>query len=138
MPRSARTHSGAIYNWKVDEYPQFRFGSSRASGLIAQEVEKVFPEMVSVDEGGFKGVNYSEPPYLMLQAIRELKAENDSLREQLKVGNQDHADESFELVQLRAEVDRLAAMVRTTERPFRRACSPCRRLWSMHGDMRCR
>jgi len=26
-------------------------------------------------------VNYSELPYLMLQAIRELKAENDSLKE---------------------------------------------------------
>jgi hypothetical protein len=52
--------------------------------LIAQEVEKVFPDMVSVDKDGFKRVNYGGLPFLMLQAIRELKAENDSLREQLK------------------------------------------------------
>jgi hypothetical protein len=69
------------YNWRAEEYPQYHFGSSKAFGLIAQEVEKVFPDMVSVDKDGFKRVNYSQLPYLMLQAIRELKVENDSLRE---------------------------------------------------------
>jgi hypothetical protein len=102
------------YNWRVEEYPQYRFGTEKSSGLIAQEVEKVFPEMVSVDEGGFRRVNYGELPLLMLQAIRDLKAENDSLREQLKARNQDRDDERSELAQLRAEVDRLAATVRTT------------------------
>jgi hypothetical protein len=40
--------------------------------------------MVSTDERGYKQVNYSELPYLMLQSIRELKGENDSLRGALK------------------------------------------------------
>jgi hypothetical protein len=43
-------------------------------------VEKVFPEMISTDEAGYKRVNYGELPYLMLQAIRELKAESDNLK----------------------------------------------------------
>jgi len=72
------------YNWRTDEFPQFHFGMFRTSGLIAQEVEKVFPEMVSVDKDGFKNVNYSELPYLMLQAIRDLKAENDNLRDRIQ------------------------------------------------------
>jgi hypothetical protein len=72
------------YNWSREEYPQYHFGTSKAFGLIAQEVEKVFPEMVSVDKGGFKRVNYGELPYLMLQAIRDLKAENDDLKERIK------------------------------------------------------
>ena len=72
------------YNWRAEESPQFHFGTSRTSGSIAQEVEKVFPEMVSVDQDGFKRVNYSELPYLMLQAIGDLKADNDSLREQFE------------------------------------------------------
>jgi hypothetical protein len=74
------------YNWRAEEFPQFHFGTSRTSGLIAQEVEKVFPEMVSVDQDGFKRVNCSELPYLMLQAIGDLKADNDSLREQFEGG----------------------------------------------------
>jgi hypothetical protein len=72
------------YNWKTEEYPQFRFSSGREIGLIAQEVEKVFPDMISTDQAGYKRVNYGELPYLMLQAIRELKAENEKLQEELK------------------------------------------------------
>ena len=52
--------------------------------MIAQEVEKVFPEMVGVDARGYKTVNYSELPYLLLGAVRELKAENDTLQAKLK------------------------------------------------------
>ena len=73
-----------MYNWRTEEYPQFRFSSGRDIGLIAQQVEKVFPEMVSSDQAGYKRVNYGELPYLMLQAIRELKAENDDLRERIQ------------------------------------------------------
>jgi hypothetical protein len=44
--------------------------------------------VLSVDQGGFKRVSYGELPYLMLQAIRELKAGND----QLKAENDDLRD----------------------------------------------
>ncbi len=71
------------FEWSPEQYPDYHFGPGRNSGLIAQDVEKVFPEMVSVDAHGFKLVNYSELPYLTLAAIRELKTENDSLRAQL-------------------------------------------------------
>jgi len=116
------------YNWRREEFPQFHFSASRSSGLIAQEVEKVFPEMVEVGNDGFKRVKYGELPYLMLQAIRELKAENDSLREKLKANQEqqlaaqskqrqeDREDFRAELAQLRAEVDRLTAVVQTGTR----------------------
>jgi trimeric autotransporter adhesin len=72
------------YDWRTEEYPQFRFSSGKEIGLIAQEVEKVFPDMVSTDQLGYKRVNYGELPYLMLQAIRELKAEKDELQQEIK------------------------------------------------------
>jgi hypothetical protein len=68
------------YAWKVDAFPEYHFGEGVSSGLIAQDVEQVFPEMVSTDERGYKMVNYSELPYLTLQAVKELKAENDALK----------------------------------------------------------
>jgi hypothetical protein len=36
---------GVHYHWKADQYPQMGFDNSRHIGLIAQEVEKVFPEL---------------------------------------------------------------------------------------------
>jgi hypothetical protein len=72
------------FSWRAAEYAEYHFGPGRRCGLIAQEVEKVFPELVTEDARGFKQVNYSELPYLMLQGIRDLKAENDNLREEMK------------------------------------------------------
>jgi hypothetical protein len=72
------------FDWKSDEYPEMNFGTSRSFGLIAQDVEKVLPEMVTEDARGFKAVKYSQLPLLLLEAVRELKAENDSLRSELE------------------------------------------------------
>jgi hypothetical protein len=68
------------YDWRADEHPEYHFGTERTQGLIAQDVEKVFPGMVATDERGYKAVNYSQLPLLLLQAVRELKADNDALR----------------------------------------------------------
>jgi hypothetical protein len=68
------------FTWKAAEFPEYHFGAGISSGLIAQDVEQVFPELVATDERGFKMVNYSELPYLTLAAVKELKAGNDSLR----------------------------------------------------------
>jgi len=68
------------YYWRATEFPDRHFGESRASGLIAQEVEQVLPELVVTDEQGYKAVNYSKLPLLTVQAIKELKAENDAVK----------------------------------------------------------
>jgi Chaperone of endosialidase len=110
------------YNWRVEEFPEFHFGTGRNVGLVAQEVEKVFPDLVSTDAKGYRRVNYGELPYLMLQAIRELKAENDSVGrekdgqiEQLKeqVGRQ-----QAQMLELRGE---MAAFRATLEKASERA-----------------
>ncbi|MCG3113081.1 MAG: tail fiber domain-containing protein [Candidatus Manganitrophus sp. SB1] len=67
------------FYWKSKEYPELGFGASRSFGLVAQEVEKVLPELVTQDTVGYKAIRYNELPFLMLQAIKELKAENETL-----------------------------------------------------------
>jgi len=51
-------------------------------GLIAQEVQKVLPEVVDVgtDENKTLGMNYSELIPVLIKAIQELKVENDALK----------------------------------------------------------
>lgn len=48
-------------------------------GLIAQEVEKVFPELVETDDDGNKAVAYIDLIAPIIEAVKELKAENDEL-----------------------------------------------------------
>jgi len=107
------------FEWNREQYPDYHFGAGRSSGLIAQEVEKVFPEMVMVDTNGFKMVNYSELPYLTLAAIRELKTENDSLRAQL-------AERQRELEELRKEMETRLARLEKSQPRARHAKSRAR------------
>ncbi len=102
------------FDWNVEQYPDYHFGPGRNSGLLAQDVETVFPEMVSADARGFKMVNYSELPYLTLSAIRELKTENDSLRAQL-------TERQRELEDLRQQVVLVEARLARLEKPPSRA-----------------
>jgi len=53
-------------------------------GMIAQEVEKVFPQWVGTDANGYKDLTYRGFEALAVEAIRELKAENESLKQRIK------------------------------------------------------
>ncbi|HMY72622.1 MAG TPA: tail fiber domain-containing protein, partial [Blastocatellia bacterium] len=68
------------FYWRGAEFPDKHFGTEQSYGLIAQEVEQVLPELVSTDAQGFKQVDYSKLPLLTIQAVKELKAQNDALQ----------------------------------------------------------
>jgi len=71
------------YSWRADEFPARHFGNGQTYGLVAQDVEQVLPELVATDSDGFKAVDYSALPLLTIQAVKELKSENDSLKQRL-------------------------------------------------------
>jgi len=70
--------------------------------------------MVSVDKDGFKRVNYSELPYLMLQAIRELKAEKGKLQEEMKT-NEAQWEERFRAQEERASLQEVQQQMAALE-----------------------
>lgn len=55
------------------------------SGLIAQDVEQVAPELVVVDTDGHKQVKYGDIQWLTIEAVKELKAENDALKQRIEM-----------------------------------------------------
>ena len=67
---------GVRYYWNED----LNRNTSRQVGVIAQDVEKVLPEAVHTDEDGFKSVSYSGLIGPMIEAIKELKSENDLVK----------------------------------------------------------
>ena len=52
-------------------------------GVLADEVEGVFPEIVSSPQDGYKAISYSGLTAVLLEAVKELKAENDALRQRI-------------------------------------------------------
>jgi len=68
------------FEWKE---PQ-NFGNLQGPqrGFIAQDVEKILPEWVSVDaRSGFKTINTRGLEAMLVESLRTLKKENDALRE---------------------------------------------------------
>jgi hypothetical protein len=72
------------FYWRSREFPEKAFGERLSYGLVAQEVERILPELVTTDEDGYKAVNYSKLPLLAIQAIKELKERNDALEQRLR------------------------------------------------------
>lgn len=76
---------GVSFEWKDKAK-----GTGTQIGLIAQEVEKVFPEVVSADNEGNKSVAYDKLIGVLVEAVKEqqkqiheLKASNEALRQEI-------------------------------------------------------
>lgn len=54
--------------------------SGRHAGIIAQDIERVLPEAVATGKDGFKSVDYNAVTALLVNAVKELKAEVEVLR----------------------------------------------------------
>ncbi|MGB0521994.1 MAG: tail fiber domain-containing protein [Flammeovirgaceae bacterium] len=56
--------------------------TNREYGLIAQEVQQVFPELVTVfdQKAGYLAVNYLELIPIVIEGMKELRAENEALK----------------------------------------------------------
>ena len=65
------------FNFKSDESQEKHFG------FIAQDMEKIFPDLVSDEQMGYKTVNYIELIPLMLSKMKQMQAEIDSLKAKL-------------------------------------------------------
>jgi hypothetical protein len=102
------------FDYRVDDYPQLHLGTGHTLGLVAQQVEEVLPDLVGVRQDGFKMVKYHELPVLLLEAIQELKAENDRLKQELstRIGSLE-----AELAALKAVLEEQNAVKLAAARP---------------------
>lgn len=67
------------YNYKAEV--EDSDANKRHYGLSAQELQKVYPDLVYKGQDGYLGVNYSELIPLLIRAIQELKEEIDNLQQ---------------------------------------------------------
>jgi hypothetical protein len=52
-------------------------------GVIAQEVEKIFPEIVTTRDNGYKAVKYEKLTAILIEAVKELTNKVKSLEDEI-------------------------------------------------------
>ena len=77
---------GILFNWKDGYTPKVHpYGTNRDIGVIAQEIQKVLPEVVKENvHNKFLGVKYEKLTPLLLEAIKELSDRIENLENKLK------------------------------------------------------
>jgi hypothetical protein len=75
---------GVTYEWKT---PDEHHPAGTQTGVIAQDVEKVFPQWVSETPEGVKVINIDQRTLLgiVVESFRTLKTENDDLKARVSV-----------------------------------------------------
>jgi hypothetical protein len=64
--------NGVSFEWKSDE--------RKALGVIAQEVESIFPELISSSQDGYLSLNYNGLIAVLIESVKELKQEIEELK----------------------------------------------------------
>ncbi|MEQ9009678.1 MAG: tail fiber domain-containing protein, partial [Ekhidna sp.] len=93
---------GVSYQWK-DETITIQ----NQIGVIAQEVEEVYPEFVHTNDEGMKAVNYAQMTAVLIEAIKELNAKVEKLESE----NSSLKASLSEVETLRKEMDQLMKML---------------------------
>lgn len=71
---------GVSFTWRKDQYPEKGFRDCRQIGLIAQDVEKVLPELVKTDRDGKKSLSYDKLTAVLVEAVKAQQAEIQELK----------------------------------------------------------
>jgi hypothetical protein len=93
---------GVSFNWKSTKN---NTDNKKHIGLIAQEVEKIIPELITEDEKGNKAITYSGMVPVMIEAMKEQQKIIKKLREELEL-QQDKNEE------LKQKIDKIFEMMK--------------------------
>ncbi len=112
---------GVSYDWDRKRWPNRSFSEGKQIGFLAQEMERIFPYLVSTDKDGYKSVNYIGVIPVLVESVKTLNARQETQSkeiyalkkevEELKKLNASNADIKAENAALKADMKRLAALV---------------------------
>lgn len=74
--------NGVYFNWNIKAFPNKDFSDKTELGFIAQEVEKVLPEVVIKDKtpDAYRSIKYDKLVALLVEAIKEQQKQIDALQ----------------------------------------------------------
>ena len=74
---------GVTFDWKefeANKNKEIHANEGSDVGVIAQEIEAVFPNLVETRDNGYKAVKYDKLVAVLIEAVKELKEEIDELK----------------------------------------------------------
>ena len=91
---------GVRYQWNALGVRRGGTAGAEQVGVLAQEVEKIFPELVTTNADGYKAVNYAQLAPVLIEALKEQQAQLEGLKAQVAAQAGDHA--ALEALKVRA------------------------------------
>ncbi|PKP38950.1 MAG: hypothetical protein CVT98_04035, partial [Bacteroidetes bacterium HGW-Bacteroidetes-15] len=88
---------GVSFYWDNVGHPDKRLNNKKQIGMLAQDVEKVLPEIVVKNEEGYMGVAYDKITAVLVEAIKEQQ--------------QQIQDQKSEIEQLKAQIQAIQAII---------------------------
>ncbi len=105
---------GYTYQMRTNEFQGRNFSEGSNLGLLAQNVEKVFPELVTTLQDGYKAVNYDGLIPVLVEGMNEQQqlvveqaTENIRLKEVNEAQNQQLATQQAQIDELKSLVEKL-------------------------------
>jgi len=95
------------YNWKVEEFSNRGFSTDSQIGFIAQDVQKLFPELVTTDNEGYLSMNYSKVTPILVKAVQEQQVMINEMKEQIALLKQQNGE-------MKASIENLKSSKTTT------------------------
>ena len=98
---------GRRYRWNALGVARGGTADREQVGLLAQELKKVLPELVSTGPDGYQAVNYAQLAPVLIEAIKEQQQQVETLKSQVAALQAHAATDHDSLLRLQARVARL-------------------------------
>jgi hypothetical protein len=98
---------GVRYEWNALGIQHGGTAGASQVGLIAQELEALYPELVATDAQGYKSVNYAQLTPVLIEALKEQQQQIETLRAQNAALQTGAGADHVSLLTLQAQMARL-------------------------------
>jgi hypothetical protein len=99
------------YDLRLDEFPEMGFESGSQIGLIAQDVEKIFPLLVNTDNKGYKAVAYDKLSVILVEGIKEQQKQIAGQQQQIESTKQENMSLKLQLQTLQDKIEQIELML---------------------------
>lgn len=103
---------GVSFEWNSTAETFGRTEGKREIGVIAQDVEAVFPELVTpLGDTGYRGVDYTKLSAILVEAFKEISADNEIMIARLNGTSAELQQTQTELVELKSKFAELESVL---------------------------